>query len=86
MGMYKCLMDSDHVFLLLKACYICTDAYGCQGCLPDVTVVGKPVMDDQELGKSGSVLVHLVDCQPLYTCVHVCVCIHMPLCSRLVLK
>lgn len=51
MVMYECLMGSDHVFQVLRACYIWTDMQSCQGCPPYMTVVGKPVMDNRQVRK-----------------------------------
>ena len=47
------MISSDLVFQVLRDGCVCTDARGCQGCHPDVTVLVKPVMDDHKLGKSG---------------------------------
>lgn len=51
MGMYKRLMGSDHVFQVLRACYIWTDMQSCQGRPPYMTAVGKPVMDNGQVRK-----------------------------------
>lgn len=78
MGFETCLIGSDRVFQMLWGGRVCTDASSCQGCHPDVTVLGKPVMDDLKLGKSG---VALALCGVLLAsvcaCVRACLYAHM---------
>lgn len=67
----KCLICSDHVFQALRAGGVCTDAYSCQACHPDVTLLGKAVMNDQRLGKSG-VALSVCGVQLANVCVRAC--------------
>lgn len=64
---FECLIGA-----VLRAFCVCTDAYGCQGCHPNVNMLRKPVMDDQELGKSAAALKLF---GVLSSNMHMCLCV-----------